>query len=135
MELADCCAAAGMIDPSARDALYAELHLRVRRGAARVLIVPGRDGKPAAGVCVLLGQRHAVIGYLACPPEKRRRGCGSAALSAAVRTAMEEGLVPLLACREELVPFYTRRGFAPAGEVWERRPDGGAQRPSGGPSV
>ena len=34
---------------------------------------------------------------------------------------MEGGLVPLLACKEELLPFYTLRGFIPTGEVWERR--------------
>lgn len=121
MALVDCNIAAGMVGPSAREELYAELHLRMRRGAAQLLLVPGEDGKPAAGACVLLGRDHAVIGYLACPPEKRRRGYGSAALSAAVRAAMGARRVPVLACGEELVPYYIRRGFSPAGEVYERR--------------
>lgn len=124
MELADHNVAAGTISPGAREELYAELHLRLRRGAARLYLVSGEDGGPAAGACLLLGREGAVIGYLACPPEKQRRGHGSAALSAAVRGAMEERKIPLLACREGLVPFYTGRGFVPAGEVWERRRPG-----------
>ncbi len=121
MGLADCCAGAGLAAPWERDALYAELHLRLRRGAARLFLVPDERGNPAAGAANLLGERHAVIGCLACPPEKRGRGYGTAALRAAVRAAMEGGLVPLLACKEELLPFYTLRGFIPTGEVWERR--------------
>lgn len=121
MGLADCCVAAGLAAPWERDALYAELHLRLRRGAARLFLVPDERGNPAAGAANLLGERHAVIGCLACPPEKRGRGYGTAALRAAVRAAMEGGLAPLLACKEELLPFYTLRGFIPIGEVWERR--------------
>lgn len=121
MGLADCCVAAGLAAPWERDALYAELHLRLRRGAARLFLVPDERGNPAAGAANLLGERHAVIGCLACPPEKRGRGYGTAALRAAVRAAMEGGLAPLLACKEELLPFYTLRGFIPTGEVWERR--------------
>ena len=121
MGLADCCVAAGLAAPWERDALYAELHLRLRRGAARLFLVPDERGNPAAGAANLLGEHHAVIGCLACPLEKRGRGYGTAALWAAVRAAMEGGLVPLLACKEELLPFYTLRGFIPTGEVWERR--------------
>ena len=124
MELADCNIAAGAAPPAARDELYAELHLRVRRGAAQVCLVPGEDGGPAAGACFLLGRDCAVIGYLACPSEKRGRGYGAAALSAAVRGAMEQGKIPLLACGEELIPFYIGRGFVPAGEVYERQGPG-----------
>lgn len=121
MGLADCCVAAGLAAPWERDALYAELHLRLRRGAARLFLVPDERGNPAAGAANLLGERYAVIGCLACPPEKRGRGYGTAALWAAVRAAMKGGLVPLLACKEELLPFYILRGFIPTGEVWERR--------------
>lgn len=120
MALVDCSIAAGAVDRTAREELYAELHLRVRRDAAQILLVPGEDGKPAAGACILWGRDHAVIGYLACPPEKRRRGYGTAALSAAVRAAMERRRVPVLACGEELVSYYTRRVFSLAGEVYER---------------
>lgn len=121
MALADCNAAAGAIPPEDRDALYAELHLRIRRGAAQIFLVPDEGGNPAAGAANLLGERHAVIGCLACRPEKEGRGYGTAALQAAVWGAMERGRVPLLACREELLPFYTLRGFVPMGEVWERK--------------
>lgn len=124
MELVDCNIAVGTVGRSAREELYAELHLRVRRGAAQVFLVAGEDGKPAAGACILLGRDHTVIGYLACPPGKQKRGYGSVALSAAVRGAIEEGRVPLLACEEGMVPFYTKRGFVPAGEVWERQNKG-----------
>lgn len=121
MALVDCNIAAGAVPPGDRDALYAELHLRVRRGAAQVVLVPDRAGRPAAGAANLLGDRHAVTGWLACRPERQGRGYGSAALGAAVWAAMERGKTPLLACREELAPFYAARGFVPAGEVWERR--------------
>lgn len=124
MELVDCNIAAGTAAPAARDELYAELHLRVRRGAAQVFLVPGEDGDPAAGACVLFGRNHAVIGYLACPPEKRRRGYGTEALFAAVRGAMEQRKIPILACRERMISFYTGRGFVPAGEVYERQNKG-----------
>jgi len=121
MELVDCNVAAGTAPKAAREELYAELHLRARRGAAQIFLAPGRNGRPAAGACTLLGERYAVVGYLACVPGQRRRGHGSAALFAAVRGAMERGLVPVLACREKLVPFYVRRGFVLSGEVWESR--------------
>lgn len=121
MELVDRNIAAGTVEKSARDELYAELHLRVRRGAAQVLLAPGENREPAAGACILLGQSCAVIGYLACPPEKQRHGYGTAALFAAVRAAMEARKIPLLACEEGLVSFYAKRGFVPAGEVFERR--------------
>jgi len=119
MGLVDCNIAAGVVPKAAREELYAELHLRVRRGAARIFLVSDRNGKPAAGACTLLGEGYAVVGYLACVPRQRGRGYGAAALLAAVRGAMEQRLVPVLACREELVPFYTRRGFVLSGEIWE----------------
>lgn len=120
MALANCCVAAGIVEEALRDELYAELHLRMRRKAAQVFLVPGEDGAPAAGACVLLGEKYAVIGYLACLPEKRRQGYGTAALLAAVREAMGAQKIPLLACRKGLVDFYRRRGFSPVDEVWER---------------
>ena len=121
MALADCNAAAGAISPWDRDALYAELHLRIRRGAAQVVLIPDEAGAPAAGAATLLGEEAGVIGCLACRREKQGRGYGSAALAAAVRCLLERGKRPLLACREELLPFYTVRGFVPIGEVWERK--------------
>ena len=120
MVLADCNLAAGAIPPGARDELYAELHLRIRRGAAQIFLVPDKTRQPAAGAANLLGTEAAVIGFLACRLDKQGRGYGSAALLAAVWGALEQGKRPLLACREELAPFYTARGFVPAGEVWER---------------
>ena len=121
MELADCCVGAGLAAPGERDDLYAELHLRVRRGAGQVVLVPDGEGKAAAGAANLLGEGAAVIGFLACRRERQGRGYGTAALQAAVWAAMEGGKVPLLACREELAAFYTRRGFAVSGQVWERQ--------------
>ncbi len=121
MALADCSAAAGAIPQQDRDALYAELHLRIRRGAAQVVLVPDETGEPAAGGANLLGEESAVIGYLACRRDKQGRGYGTAALRAAVWAAMEQRKLPLLACRKELTAFYTARGFLPAGEVWEKR--------------
>ena len=120
MDLADCNVAAGAVQGSDRDDLYAELHLRVRRGAAQVVLVPDDRGQPAAGAANLLGEKCAVIGFLACRREKQGQGYGTAALLAAVWAALEQGKRPLLACREELVPFYAARGFVPAGAVWER---------------
>lgn len=120
MALVECNISAGAIPPGDRDALYAELHLRLRRGAAQVFLAPDGDGKPAAGAATLLGEGHAVIGWLACRREKQGRGHGTAALLAAVRGAMEQRKIPLLACREELAAFYIARGFFLAGEVWER---------------
>ncbi len=120
MALVECNISAGAIPPGDRDDLYAELHLRLRRGAAQVFLAPDGDGKTAAGAATLLGDRHAVIGWLACRREKQGQGYGTAALLAAVRGAMEQGKTPLLACREELAAFYIARGFFLAGEVWER---------------
>lgn len=120
MALVDLGIAAGTLPPALREAAYAEQHLRLRRGVVKVFLVPGEDGKPAAGACILLGRGCAVIGDLACLPEKRGRGYGAAALSAAVRGAVEMGKIPLLACQKGMVSFYTGRGFHETGEVWER---------------
>lgn len=120
MALADCSAAAGAVRREDRDNLYAELHLRVRRGAAQVVLVPDDRGEPAAGAASFLGETEAVIGFLACRRDRQGRGYGTAALMAAVWASLEQGKRPLLACREGLVPFYTSRGFGPAGAVWER---------------
>ena len=91
------------------------------RGAGQVVLVPAGVGKAAAGAANLLGEGAAVIGFLACRRERQGRGYGTAALGAAVWAAMEGGKTPLLACREELAAFYTRRGFAVSGQVWERQ--------------
>lgn len=120
MALADCNVAAGAVRREDRDDLYAELHLRVRRGAAQVVLVPDGRGQPVAGAANLLGEEGAVIGFLACRRDRQGRGYGTAALMAAVWASLEQGKRPLLACREELAPFYTARGFVPAGTVWER---------------
>ena len=120
MALVECNVSAGAIPPTDRVALSAELHRRLRRGAALVFRAPPGDVKTAAGAATLLGEGHAVIGWLACRREKQGRGHGTAALLAAVRGAMEQGKTPLLACREELAAFYIARGFFLAGEVWER---------------
>jgi len=122
MGLADCNIAAGAVPPGVREELYAELHLRFRRGAARIVLVPDETGDPVAGAAAFLGAERAVVGYLACVPQKRGQGYGAAALAAIVREAMEQGYAPILACRKELVPFYARRGFATVGEVWESQP-------------
>lgn len=120
MALADCNVLAGAVPLEDRDSLYAELHLRVRRGAAQVVLVPDDRGEPAAGAASFLGETEAVIGFLACRRDRQGRGYGTAALMAAVWASLEQGKRPLLACREGLVPFYTSRGFGPAGAVWER---------------
>lgn len=120
MALADCNVLAGAVPPEDRDSLYAELHLRIRRGASQVVLVPDGRGQPVAGAANLLGEEGAVIGFLACRRDRQGRGYGTAALLAAVLAAMDQGKRPLLACREELAPFYTARGFAPAGAVCER---------------
>lgn len=132
MGLADCCVSAGLAPPEARDDLYAELHLRIRRGAAQVVLVPDQRGGAAAGAANLLGEGRAVIGFLCCRRERQGRGYGTAALAAAVWAALERGRTPLLACREALLPFYTSRGFVPTGEIWER---GAASAPSPGAAV
>ena len=86
-----------------------------------MVLVPDGEGKAAAGAANLLGEGAAVIGFLACRRERQGRGYGTAALQAAVWAAMEGGKTPLLAGREELAAFYTRRGFAVSGQVWERQ--------------
>lgn len=120
MGLAECNVAAGAVSPSAREELYAELHLRIRRGAAQIFLIADESGKPAAGASALLGESGGIIGHLACRPDRQGQGYGSAALSASVRGILERGKTPFLACREELVPFYTARGFSSVGEIWER---------------
>lgn len=120
MGLADCNVGAGAVRPEDRDALYAELHLRIRRGAAQVVLIPDNRGQPVAGAANLLGEECAAIGFLACRRDRQGRGYGTAALLAAVLAAMDQGKRPLLACREELAAFYTSRGFVPAGVVGER---------------
>lgn len=127
MGLADCCVSAGLALPEDRDSLYAELHLRVRRGVGQVVLVPDQGGRPVAGAANLLGARHAVVGYLCCRREAQGRGHGTAALGAAVWAALEQDKLPLLACREGLAAFYQIRGFIPVGAVWER---GAAPAPS-----
>ena len=119
MEAVRCNVAAGALAPALLEERYAHLHLLARRGAARVFLVPGPEGAPAAAAAIShLGSRRGVIGYLAALPERRGRGCGSAALGAAVRGCLEAGREPVLACREELAPFYRARGFEKAGEIW-----------------
>lgn len=120
MALADCNVLAGAVPPEDRDSLYAELHLRIRRGVSQVVLVSDHRGQSAAGAANLLGEEGAVIGFLACRRDRQGRGYGTAALMAAVWASLEQGKRPLLACREGLVPFYTARGFVPAGTVWER---------------
>ena len=93
----------------------------IDRFGQEVSLVPDGEGKAAAGAANLLGEGAAVIGFLACRRERQGRGYGTAALGAAVWAAMEGGKTPLLACREELAAFYTRRGFAVSGQVWERQ--------------
>ena len=119
-EVIGCCCAAGALDPGAAEGHYLHLHRLVRRGAARVFLLPGPGGEPAACAALThLGESRAVIGYLACRPEHRGRGLGGAALRAAVRAAMEAGKTPVLACREELEPYHLARGFRRAGRLWE----------------
>ena len=119
METVRCNVAAGALPPEALEERYTHLHLLSRRGAAQVFLVPGKDGAPAAASALShIGAVRGVIGYLAALPHKRGQGYGTAALQAAVKACLELERTPVLACREELEPFYQARGFFRTGEIW-----------------
>ncbi len=108
---------AGEVPPGDRwDNLYAELHLRCRRGAAAGAVL--WDGEKAAACAALgsMGTGDAVVSHVCTLPSYRRRGLASQAVRALCRLAEGMGRRPVLCCREELLPLYAGVGFAPTGQ-------------------
>lgn len=101
-----------------RDDFYSELCTKRTHGAARVSALETADGAIACTVgayAIYGGQAYLACGQTAEP--LRGRGIGGRLI---VRTANElaaEGLRPVFLCNSERVPFYTRLGFAKAGEL------------------
>lgn len=91
---------------------------RVRAGRASAFLC-GEGGKPVSTASVYhLGAGYGMLGSVATLPEYRGKGYASQAVLAAVAWVLRRGAVPvLLPAGEELLPFYTRLGFAPLGEA------------------
>ena len=99
-----------------------EFSRKARRGLAFAAGVQEAGEILAAGAVTHRGTGRAVLGYICCIPSCRGRGLGSRVVTGLAARCAQEGEVPVLLCREELVPFYRRMGFVPIRAVWEAFP-------------
>lgn len=99
-----------------------EFSRKARRGLAFAAGVQEAGEILAAGAVTHRGTGRAVLGYICCTPSCRGRGLGSRVVTGLAARCVQEGEVPVLLCREELVPFYRRMGFVPIRAVWEAFP-------------
>jgi ribosomal protein S18 acetylase RimI-like enzyme len=103
---------------------FASSPLSVRRTVALAtarsphdLLVLAERGETVGAVMVSRTSRSLGLYNLYVPPDRRGRGFGSLVVSSALRTAREEGRVPVLQCDRGLVPWYFRLGFEETGEL------------------
>lgn len=103
--------------PDRRDDFYSELCTKRSRGAARVWTLE-QQGRVVCtvGAYALYGGQA----YLACgqtEPGLRGRGVGGRLIVQAANTLAAEGWKVNFLCADERVHFYTRLGFARAGQL------------------
>lgn len=86
---------------------------RIRADRAIALMLREHKAVQAVAAVTHIGCGHAMLGGVAVSAECRGEGMGTRIVSVAAKLAEERGLVPLLACNERRVSFYTQAGFAP----------------------
>lgn len=86
---------------------------RIREGRAAALMLREERRVQAVAAITHIGCGFAMIGGVAVSPEYRYQGLGSRIAAATAKLAVEQGYLPLLACNERRVSFYTRIGFTP----------------------
>lgn len=110
------CADESFTPPPFED-FYVDVNHKLRHRACRLCGIE-RDGDLAAvAMTVAESGSAAVLGAVACAPEYRRLGCGSAVVRALTNALIAEGKsVYLHRARTANAAFYEALGFAPCGE-------------------
>lgn len=101
-----------------RDDFYSELCTKRARGKARVWTLEGQNGEIVCTVgayAIYAGQAYMACGQTA--ESLRGRGVGGRLIVRMANELAAEGLRPVFLCGPERVAFYTRLGFAKAGEL------------------
>ena len=97
-------------------AVTADVSHRLRHGTLRLCGTNANGALASVAMTVAESEDCAVLGAVACHPDHRRRGLGTAAVSALVNRLVSEGkTVYLHRARGVSEAFYRRMGFAPCG--------------------
>ena len=102
--------------PPAFEDFYVDVSHRLRHGTLRLCGTNANGALASVAMTVAESEDCAVLGAVACHPDHRRRGLGTAAVSALVNRLVSEGkTVYLHRARGVSEAFYRRMGFAPCG--------------------
>ncbi len=105
---------------SATDAAYVDLSHRLRHRFCRVIGMKNEAGiLCAAAMTTAESKTAALIGGVCTLPALRGKGLASVVVAALCGELKTENKKIFLFAERELIPFYGRLGFLPAGE-WER---------------
>ncbi len=109
------CAGEGFKPPAFED-FYVDVNHKLRHGAARLVGLSEGDRLAAAAMTVAECAGGAVLGAVACDPEYRRKGCGSAVVCRLVNALTAENKTVFLhRAQNANAGFYNRLGFEECG--------------------
>ena len=102
---------------------YTDLNHRIRHGCARAYLL--REAGRPVSACLISAESPlaGLISAVTTLPDCRGRGYASSLLAAACADLLADGRRPVLECREAMIPFYSRLGFADTAAVAELRVD------------
>lgn len=107
-----------LFQPPAWEDFLVDVSHKLRHGAMRLAGTEQNGGLAAVAMTVAEDEHSAVIGAVACHPDFRRTGCGSAVTAHLVNALLSEGKqVFVHRAAHENAAFYAALGFEPVG-MW-----------------
>lgn len=104
--------------PPEFEPFYLDLSHRIRHGAAVAAGIRQGDSLVSCAVCIARTAGKAVVSAVAVKPEQRRKGFGSAALTALISQLKQEEIY-IFRAQDENEEFYRSSGFALCGAFAE----------------
>ncbi len=111
--------------PPAFDEFYVDVNHKIRHNAIRIASINSNDGLAAVAMTVAESSNAAVLGAVACDPEYRKHGYGSAVVRHLTNALIDEGKTVYLHRAENAnANFYANLGFKEIGR-WKEYYFGG----------
>lgn len=89
-----------------------DLSSRQRKGLCRIFSIESEEHPISTGGIYTMSERCAMISSVATDPGKQKRGHASKIVRSLCHEALALGKTPLLICTDELLPYYSKMGFA-----------------------